>query len=329
MTDRVNSGICGDRRRAQQGFRLGCRHCRSNLVLPKRSNHRSGIFRRTVNVCLPTVVRHDAMFPRALSTETYKTVSMADEVLPASLEKLEIDRLSTSCPHLTTADKAKSQNPFRSTIKSAGSDCSYLFQRKSMPGRPTLSEISPRGVKSTTNFKPSKNERVLDKGKNSIIKEAVLKLNDTGTTSLSDGLTSMLFKDNCKCTAAWKRKKIFGHWSMAKDFKTLNIDQENRQAKDDASIRDNYQACSFLRARSNTMPSLKRGPGPGRGSGTSQSESSGQSSTSQPSSSNTCSVQARMSPPSCDVTIDELASYFEEFVHIPKKMSHMAEMMYI
>ena len=74
------------------------------------------------------------------------------------------------------------------------------------------------------------------------------------------------------------------------------------------------------------MPSLKRGPGPGGGSN-SQSETNG--STGQPSSSNTCSVQARISPPSCDVTIDELASYFEEFVHIPKKMSHMAEMMYI
>lgn len=44
-----------------------------------------------------------------------------------------------------------------------------------------------------------------------------------------------------------------------------------------------------------------------------------------------CSQQARMSASgSCDdVTIDELASYFDVFVHIPKKMSHMAEMMYI
>lgn len=43
-----------------------------------------------------------------------------------------------------------------------------------------------------------------------------------------------------------------------------------------------------------------------------------------------CSHQARVgiSQP-CDVTIDELASYFETFVHIPKKMSSMAEMMYI
>lgn len=29
-----------------------------------------------------------------------------------------------------------------------------------------------------------------------------------------------------------------------------------------------------------------------------------------------------------DITVDELAGYFENFVYIPKKMSHMAEMMY-
>lgn len=51
--------------------------------------------------------------------------------------------------------------------------------------------------------------------------------------------------------------------------------------------------------------------------------------------STSCSQQARMNvnnitgTTSCDITIDELASYFETFVHIPKKMSTMAEMMYI
>ncbi|KAF8777817.1 oxidative stress-responsive serine-rich protein 1-like [Argiope bruennichi] len=29
-----------------------------------------------------------------------------------------------------------------------------------------------------------------------------------------------------------------------------------------------------------------------------------------------------------DITVDELAGYFDNFVYIPKKMSHMAEMMY-
>lgn len=47
------------------------------------------------------------------------------------------------------------------------------------------------------------------------------------------------------------------------------------------------------------------------------------------SSSSSCSQQARIPSASCDVTMDELASYFETFVHIPKKMSTMAEMMYI
>ena len=49
--------------------------------------------------------------------------------------------------------------------------------------------------------------------------------------------------------------------------------------------------------------------------------------------STTCSQQAGNSVSAAtacdDVTIDELASYFDTFVHIPKKMSSMAEMMYI
>ncbi|XP_037821777.1 uncharacterized protein LOC119610571 [Lucilia sericata] len=48
--------------------------------------------------------------------------------------------------------------------------------------------------------------------------------------------------------------------------------------------------------------------------------------------STTCSQQAGNSAAAAacdDVTIDELASYFDTFVHIPKKMSSMAEMMYI
>lgn len=53
-----------------------------------------------------------------------------------------------------------------------------------------------------------------------------------------------------------------------------------------------------------------------------------------------CAVQARLlltdGPPNAsnsqtsdDTSMDELASYFDLFVHIPKKMSQMAEMMYI
>jgi hypothetical protein len=39
-----------------------------------------------------------------------------------------------------------------------------------------------------------------------------------------------------------------------------------------------------------------------------------------------CSSQARSS--TTDLTVGELAAYFEEYMHLPKKMSQMAEMMY-
>lgn len=234
-------------------------------------------------------------------------------------------------------DKSKTSNPFRSSGRGTTTDTSYLFRRRSMPNRTTTSFVSPRGVKCTTNFKPSKNDKVLDQTKkNSIIKEAVLKLNSP-STCLSDTLASTLLQEACKISISSKNPRTFGHGSVTKDFKALNISHES---KDDTSLTDSYRTSSFQRARSNTMPSLKRGPGPGGGSGTnggnnssslnSEGQQSLSSSTGQSTSTNTCSIQARISPPSsCDVTIDELASYFEEFVHIPKKMSHMAEMMYI
>lgn len=103
----------------------------------------------------------------------------------------------------------------------------------------------------------------------------------------------------------------------------MKISEKNSEIKDDSSIIEtNFQANSFQRARSNTMPSLRVTEDSCLQQNSQQLQASGANN-------NTCSLQARMSTPSCDVTIDELASYFEEYVHIPKKMSHMAEMMYI
>ena len=256
-----------------------------------------------------------------------------DDVLPARLQRLEIDRRSTSSPHIAATDKSKVINLFR--IFGEASDSSYLFLRRSMPNRPTMFSISPKGIKSTTNFKPSKNERAVEKTKRSIVlRDAILKLSAPGTSSLSDNSVDALFKDTCKLSIPNKNSKIIDHKSVMKDFKALRISKDCRQAKDDTSIQDDEcEAGSFQRARSNTMPNLKRGPGPGGGeqrTAIGQSDASSGSSGQQLSSSpNTCSAQARISPPSSsDVTIGELAGYFEEFVHIPKKMSHMAEMMY-
>ncbi|KAH0554077.1 uncharacterized protein LOC123264381 [Cotesia glomerata] len=301
------------------------------------------------------------MFPQTLNIETGKIItSMAEEVLPASLKKLEIDRL-TNNPHIGGSnEKLTTANPFRSSGRGTTGDTSYLFRRRSMPNRPTPNFVSPRGVKCTTNFKPSKNDKLLDgQKKNSIIKEAVLKLNNNNSsTCLSDTLASTLLQEACKLSiSSIRNPRTFGHGSVTKDFKALNINTDSRLAKDDTSLPESsYHTSSFKRARSNTMPSLKRpGPGPGGGEETNNSVAAAaaaavaaastanipgnnsnnegiysSNNAGQSTSANTCSIQARMSPPSsCDVTIDELASYFEEFVHIPKKMSRMAEMMYI
>lgn len=66
------------------------------------------------------------------------------------------------------------------------------------------------------------------------------------------------------------------------------------------------------------------------GSSSSSSQPQQQQSPSASSPSSSCSTQARLNNVMpCDITIDEMASYFETLVHIPKKMSSMAEMMYI
>ncbi|XP_029672047.1 oxidative stress-responsive serine-rich protein 1 isoform X2 [Formica exsecta] len=236
-----------------------------------------------------------------------------DDVLPARLQRLEIDRRSTSCPHIAATDKSKVINLFK--IFGETSDSSYLFRRRSMPNRPTMFSVNPKG-------------RAVEKSKRSIVlKEAILKLSDPHDISVDT-----LFKDTCKLSIPTKNSKIIDK-SVMKDFKALKISKDCRLAKDDTNIQDDEcEPGSFQRARSNTMPNLKRGPGPGGGeqrTATGQSDASSSSTQQLSSSPNTCSVQARISPPSSsDVTIGELAGYFEEFVHIPKKMSHMAEMMY-
>ncbi|XP_032689315.1 oxidative stress-responsive serine-rich protein 1 isoform X2 [Odontomachus brunneus] len=237
---------------------------------------------------------------------------------------------------IATTDKPKTTNPFRTLNRSyaSASDHRWLFRRRSMPNRPTVFAANPRGIKSTTNFKPSKSERVaVEKSKRgAVLREAMLKLNAPGTGCLSDNLVDTL-KNSCKFNISNKSSKRIESESIARDLKELEMRRDCRQSKDDTSIQDDdYEAAGYQRTRSNTMPSLKRGPGPGGGLASSssggQTDAAGPSSGGQPSSTNTCSVQARISPPSCDITIGELASYFEEFVHIPKKMSHMAEMMY-
>ncbi|XP_053665690.1 uncharacterized protein LOC128714834 [Anopheles marshallii] len=83
-------------------------------------------------------------------------------------------------------------------------------------------------------------------------------------------------------------------------------------------------------AMASLFPALPSGNATAGGSSpTSSSSSSTNASSASSSAAASCSQQARLNAMPCDVTIDEMASYFETLVYIPKKMSSMAEMMYI
>lgn len=134
-----------------------------------------------------------------------------------------------------------------------------------------------------------------------------------------------LSKGNVKKTTSFKRNtrkilqdpvlnivKFKGHHRKAKDNDKLFGQCSRSREKDFKKL---VNACKELTLDGGSLPKHQS---PVKGL---RSLASGAAS---------CSHQARLNVnPPCDVTIDELASYFETSVHIPKKMSSMAEMMYI
>lgn len=121
-----------------------------------------------------------------------------------------------------------------------------------------------------------------------------------------------------------RKEKLFGQCSKHKptvDFKSIvdACEQLNLNCSNVGESQQCYSTASFQNARAYWAGNTQGAPN----SKKSETQVSVSTTTS-------CSHQARMNmTPPCDVTIDELASYFETFVHIPKKMSTMAEMMYI
>lgn len=114
----------------------------------------------------------------------------------------------------------------------------------------------------------------------------------------------------------------FGHNVILSDFKSLLIPVEGNSTI--VKSGQAYNSVNFRHLRSSTSRLKITDDGNSDSVRKATSANSG-------SHGQTCSQQALMSTPTAcdDVTIDELASYFDVFVHIPKKMSHMAEMMYI
>lgn len=125
----------------------------------------------------------------------------------------------------------------------------------------------------------------------------------------------------------WKLKK-----DATIDFKSLVTDCSHLTLSSTSSIGGSLQlhrTKQFQTLQENADRSLCPSTSTGGVTGPDTNTMNVSTSSNSSSASSTCSQQARMNTSNCDVTIDELASYFETFVHIPKKMSSMAEMMYI
>lgn len=137
-----------------------------------------------------------------------------------------------------------------------------------------------------------------NKKKNKILREPVLKLLQSKVVDYSSGVNEKRLLDNelkCNCCI-----------SQSSDLETLNL----CSLKISSDIDRSTDVIESKKQWTTSSPCVVHAPAAER-------------TVSSPS----CSQQA-LNPP-CDVTIDELASYFETLVHIPKKMSSMAEMMYI
>ncbi|XP_072153386.1 uncharacterized protein [Bemisia tabaci] len=157
----------------------------------------------------------------------------------------------------------------------------------------------------------------------SVLKPSVLKFISTSLPEISKKskveLSLPLDRLNQLLNHKYQENRLEGQLSGKSDLKPFMVSPNLR-----VSLTFDRECLSDLRdLRPETVPS----------SSLALVRSVGAPTLSQPQSSNgtSCSIQARMTPhsPCDDITIDELASYFDIFVHIPKKMSHMAEMMYI
>lgn len=169
------------------------------------------------------------------------------------------------------------------------------------------------------------------------IDDRMFPLSRLATDKAVQGTATVLLHD---AVSSSKYRELFGHSIVSQDFRSL-LSLPSKVSSTNKS--QSFSAASFhhmcANFRSKQMCTLEQKTEKKTSSeenacvdcvvkklaATGLTHSNGSSSGGQ-----SCSQQARMSATgSCDdVTIDELASYFDVFVHIPKKMSHMAEMMY-
>lgn len=140
------------------------------------------------------------------------------------------------------------------------------------------------------------------KNKSKLLRDPIIILPEKCKHKHSDTLKSDKSKSELKSVS-----ELFGDNSTHQDFRSIIAGCEQLSLTNDDGLQT-FPNQNFREVQSPT---------------TSRTENRELSSCSQQAMARLC-----LNPP-CDVTIDELACYFETFVHIPKKMSSMAEMMYI
>lgn len=250
----------------------------------------------------------------------------AQNILPQSLGKLEI------VPPITKPDQEHNAlpvklNPF--LLRNPGQDISSTEREKlfgpscncTQTNRTTATINKEFSVKKSAQFKPRKRHEF-------ILKQPMLKtfarclhhcqkeMKNTLSGNESNSVEKHISiaepsSDGTECN--WSLRNDFDV-----DFKTLNL-SENEPCTSSSS--DLHKSYSFRYPQSERKLHSMNDQSPS----TTPNDRTNQQNIS-------CSQQAQSiwnPSTNSDVTTDELACYFETIVHIPKKMSTMAEMMYI
>lgn len=219
-----------------------------------------------------------------------------DGSLPEYIEQLRIASKSA-------ATSTNEVNPFRKKSQNVPSGQVKLWDNNH---HPCSKCVLARFPTAPTKFKAPK-PKTRSKG-NLIIKDSVLKL--------CDGIDNICIRRYPVSKFSNNRLECFVCKNEGLSFKSFNSKSNNKE-KDNVE----YLGKSFVTRQGSLTNRTKRFSDPGI------ITTREQPTTSTRLSDVSCSQQARMGAD--DTTIDDLAGYLDDMLHIPKKMSHMAEMMYI